>query len=365
MHRQEQIRFNALMDAAVALPETRIPIVLVGAGDIARTAHLPAYQKAGFTVRAVYDTDAGRAEALAHDFGIERVARSLNEAIDVAGSGAIYDLAIPPAESLQILPELPAGSGVLIQKPMGKHLDQARAIRDVCTRREFKAAVNFQFRFSPVVRAARSLISKGWIGEIYNMEARVIAYSPLLIWSEIDQMERVAILYYAIHYLDAIRSFMGDPDGLVARTVNHRQGLTSAATRSCTILSYGADKMATIVTNHHRVFDPTRQAGYLRWEGDRGLIEAHFQPNAYCPEKGPDTLEWRRVTEDSSSACTKINLPEKWIPDAFIGTMASLMRVVEGSSDELPTSVDDAFKTMSLVEAAYQSNESHSALICR
>ena len=42
-----------------------------------------------------------------------------------------------------------------------------------------------------------------------------------------------------------------------------------------------------------------------------------------------------------------------WYPHAFVGSMASLMRFVEGSTKELPTRVEDALRTMAVVEAAY------------
>jgi hypothetical protein len=37
--------------------------------------------------------------------------------------------------------------------------------------------------------------------------------------------------------------------------------------------------------------------------------------------------------------------------------MSSLMRFKEGSSDVLPTSVEDVIKTMAVVEAAYRSSD--------
>jgi predicted dehydrogenase len=37
--------------------------------------------------------------------------------------------------------------------------------------------------------------------------------------------------------------------------------------------------------------------------------------------------------------------------------MASVMRYMEGSSTELPTSVEDVIKTMAVVEAAYESSD--------
>ena len=42
-----------------------------------------------------------------------------------------------------------------------------------------------------------------------------------------------------------------------------------------------------------------------------------------------------------------------WYPHAFIGSMASLMRFVEGSATALPTRVEDALRTMAVVEACY------------
>jgi hypothetical protein len=40
-----------------------------------------------------------------------------------------------------------------------------------------------------------------------------------------------------------------------------------------------------------------------------------------------------------------------------MGSMGALQRFVEGSVPTLPTSVDDVFDTMAVVEAAYDSNE--------
>jgi hypothetical protein len=40
-----------------------------------------------------------------------------------------------------------------------------------------------------------------------------------------------------------------------------------------------------------------------------------------------------------------------------MGSMGALQRFVEGTVDLLPTSVDDVFDTMAVVEAAYESNE--------
>jgi hypothetical protein len=47
-----------------------------------------------------------------------------------------------------------------------------------------------------------------------------------------------------------------------------------------------------------------------------------------------------------------------WFPDAFVGRMANLQRFIAGEDAELVSSVEDAWVTMALVEAAYASSSS-------
>src|SRR5919202_3940013 len=114
-----------------AMPRSRRPIVLVGAGGIVRDAHLPAYRKAGFQVAGAYDLDQAKAASLARDFGIAKVYGSLPEAVRQASPDVVFDVAVPASAILSILRELPPHSVALIQKPMGEDLAAARAIRDV------------------------------------------------------------------------------------------------------------------------------------------------------------------------------------------------------------------------------------------
>ncbi len=51
-------------------------------------------------------------------------------------------------------------------------------------------------------------------------------------------------------------------------------------------------------------------------------------------------------------------LEGSWFPDAFVGRMANLQRYAAGEDAELVSSVEDAWNSMALVEAAYQSSAS-------
>jgi predicted dehydrogenase len=59
------------------------------------------------------------------------------------------------------------------------------------------------------------------------------------------------------------------------------------------------------------------------------------------------TGEWEQIPVEGS-----------WFPDAFAHTMRSLMDFVAGRSPQLATAIDDAYRTMAVVEAAYESDAS-------
>jgi len=52
---------------------------------------------------------------------------------------------------------------VLLQKPMGTCLDEARGIVRLCREKRLTAAVNFQLRFSPMMLAIRDMIDRDLI----------------------------------------------------------------------------------------------------------------------------------------------------------------------------------------------------------
>lgn len=338
------------------LPNRPRPIVLIGAGGIVRDAHLPAYAKAGFPVAGIFDLDPAKARDLAARFAIPRVFASLPEAVADAPAEGVFDIAIPASGLLDALPHLPDGAAVLIQKPLGEDLAQARAIRDLCQGKRLRAAVNFQLRFAPPVLAARSLLEQEAIGTLHDLEVRVTVYTPWHLWTFLEKKSRVEILYHSVHYVDLLRAFCGEPRGVYAKTLKHPKAPRLAATRSTIILDYGDDLRATITANHGHEFGLRHQESYIKWEGSEGAIVARLGLLMNYPQGEPDQFEYCVRGESGAYEWHEAQLAGSWFPDAFIGTMASLMRYAERSTDELPTSVDDAFKTMAVVEAAYRSS---------
>jgi predicted dehydrogenase len=338
------------------LPVTVQPIIIIGAGGIVADAHLPAYKLAGFKVHGIVNRTKERAEKLAALFQIPNVYNSLNEAVASAPANAVYDITIMPEQYLETLAQLPDGSAVLIQKPMGDDFQQANEILALCRAKKFKAAINFQLRFAPFVSAARSIINAGLIGELYDMEVKVTIQTPWEIFPHVIVHPRLEIQYHSIHYVDLIRSFLGNPKSVLAKTLRHPAKSLSSS-RSTILFDYGTTMHAVINTNHDHEFGPNHQESYIKWEGTKGAIKAKMGLLMDYPRGVPDQFEYCILEEGKAPHWEQLKLEGSWFPEAFIGTMANLMRFNEGSDTKLYTSVEDVIHTMAAVESAYLSSD--------
>jgi predicted dehydrogenase len=344
------------------LPETSMPIIIIGAGGIVVDAHLPAYKKAGFQVLGITNRTKQKAEKLATQWHIPNVYDTLADAVAAAPENAVYDITIVPENFVQCLEQLPDGSAVLMQKPMGDNYKQSEEILAVCRRKKLAAAINCQLRFAPFVNAARYLIDDGFIGELYDMEIRVTVNTPWQMFPFVFDRPRLEIQYHSIHYIDLIRSFLGDPASVMAKTLRH-PAKTLPSTRSTILMDYGNTIRGVINTNHDHVFGPTNEESFIKWEGTKGAIKAKMGLLMDYPHGVPDKFEYCLLEENKKPSWTIKKIEGSWFPEAFIGSMSHLMRYQEGSSDILRTSVEDVIKTMAVVENAYLSSDAGGIIV--
>lgn len=328
-------------------PRDPRPIVVIGAGGIVAHAHLPAYRRLGLPVAGFHDLDPARAEALARTWPGARVFPTLGDAASTPG--VVFDVAVPGAAVADVLAQLPARSAVLVQKPLGESLADARRIVAVCRARELTVAQNFQLRFSPNLLAIKALLDRGTLGEIVDVEVRVVTYTPWELWSFMRGIPRLEILYHSVHYLDTLRHLLGEPRGVFTRTTRSQRP-EYADVANATILDYGPTCRVVVSTFHAHAPLPTHAMSELRIEGVRGAAIARMGVNLAYPKGEPDTLEiWTRDAERFD----RVALRGSWFTEAFEGPMCNLQRFVAGDDPRLVSSVDDAARTMALVEACY------------
>lgn len=330
-------------------PASPRPIVTFGAGSIVGDAHYPAYRKGSFPIAGLYDPDAEKAKALADRWDVAAYA-SVEEAAAVPN--AIFDLATPPSAHAAVLQKLPDGAAVLIQKPMGNDLAEATEILKICRGKNLRAAVNFQLRFAPMMLALKDAIAKGLLGEVVDFEAHLVLDTPWSLWAFLKGLPRIEIAMHSIHYLDLIRQILGDPQGVHAKSIGHPSH-DMAQTRTTAILDYGDKVRCALSINHDHTFGRRHQACDFRVTGTEGAAYLQLGVNLNYPDGEADILE---VFPKGGDGWVAVPLEGKWFPDAFTGRMANLQRYASGEDAELVSSVEDAWNTMALVEAAYTSS---------
>jgi len=331
-------------------PSKPRPIVVVGAGSIVRDAHLPVYARLGFPIAGIFDVQAATARERADEFDLPRVFESLDEA--ASEPGAVFDIAVPPAAIPEILRRLPDGAAVLMQKPMGRDLDEARIIRDICHAKGLTAAVNFQLRFAPNMLALRDAIGRGVLGEITDVEVRLNLHTPWGYWAFLKGVPRLEVLMHSIHYVDLVRSLIGEPRGVYARGARY-PGLDGYPdVRTSIILDYGDELRCSLTMNHTHEFGPDEAVSQIKVEGTKAAAIAKMGVNLNYPHGEPDEL---RIAVRGSAAWTSVRLRGSWFTEAFEGPMSNLQRVLAGEDAALVSGVDDAFRTMAVVEACYAS----------
>ena len=123
-------------------------------------------------------------------------------------------------------------------------------------------------------------------------------------------------------------------------------------TRSSIILDYGDRIRCSLVLNHTHRAGPRYRASQMPVEGcaaRRGSRGA-----STCHTRRVRPTRWRSRAD---GAWQPVPLRGSWFTEAFEGPMSNLQRFVAGEDPTLVGSVDDAIKTMALVEACYESSE--------
>lgn len=327
-------------------------IAVVGCGGIVNYAHLPSYAAHDLNVLGCFDVNPEVARQTAEDHGLPRVYESLEEVANDSDV-AIVDVAVPPWEQLNVArPLIGAGKHLLCQKPLSNVFGEAVQIVEAAEESGVLLAVNQQFRWSPAIKASKTLIDKGWIGQPTEVSIQESMLSPWHLWPWLAESPQLEIMYHSIHYLDGMRYLFGDPVWVTSRHTRYPgENRVTGETKTITILDYADGLQALVAVNHSNHSDDVY--GLVRFLGTEGVITGTMGLSYDYPDGREDTLQWSgslKYPEHRFEA----RLEGKWIPDAFIGPMASLIGAVDQDGD-LPTSGRDNLDTLRVVGAAYLS----------
>ena len=350
----EQFREVAEAVKLEVKPENKRKIGICGAGGIVDGAHLPAYTKAGLEVVAIFDTDHAKAQDVAKRHGIPTVYKTLAELL-ADPKVEIVDIAVPAAAQPEIFAQVAsAKKHILAQKPFATTVAAGEAMVKQAKDAGIIAAVNQQLRFEEGVAAAHKMVELGWIGTVSNFSINVNLITPWELWPWAKDLERLEVMLHSIHYHDLIRWFLGD-----AKTVFCAAGRTAGQfpkgeTRTISTALYNSGVTSLVHANHvNRGGD--NYAEY-RIDGDKGSIRGTLGLLYDYPSGRVDTLEVNSQVVPTDG-WMPYPVTTRWFPDAFIGTMGSVMDAI-ATGAPLRASVADNIGTLKMVEALYKSMDS-------
>lgn len=337
--------------------QQRRPIATVGAGAIMNVAHLPAYRAGGLEVVGVFDAnlDAARAVAATHD--IPRVYASLDELLNDP-SVEVVDIAVPASEQPDIIRlAIEAGKHVLGQKPFASTAAEALELADLADRRERVLGVNQQLRFDEGMAAAHAMVRLGWLGELTFMTINVNIWTEWSLWGWLLDAPRLEIMNHSIHYHDVVRWFLGEPQTAFCAAGATPGQAAAGETRTITTTLYRSGARALVHANHEN--DTKDDAATFRIDGALGSIRGTLGLLYDYPHGRPDTLEVCS-TVLPTPGWVPYPVTTRWIPDAFLGPMASVLAAASGGPPPRSSARENA-GTLRLVDALYESIETGQA----
>lgn len=331
---------------------------VIGAGGIVQGAHLPAYQKAGLPIRAITDIDQTKAQALADEFGIPHVYPSA-EALLADPEIEVVDIAVPASEQpALVLAALDAGKHVLAQKPLATTVEAALELAEKAEASGLLVGVNQQLRCDEGMAAAYEMVQRGWLGELSGFSITVNLDTPWHLWDWAQSMERLEVMIHSIHYHDVVRWFLGNPKRVFALAGRTAGQAPIGETRTVSSYLYDSGVVAVVHANH--VNKGEDNLAEFRIDGSEGSIRGTLGLLYDYPVGRCDTVELKSSVVPTDG-WVPYPVTQRWIPDAFIGTMGSLLAEIAGEGTRR-SPISDNVDTVKLVHALYESIETGQAV---
>lgn len=340
------MRLDAL-DTAPRFPDDRGGVAILGAGTIARSAHLPAYEQYGVGVVGVWSRNPARTA----DLGAPVYASADELLADPAVR--FVDLATGPEGRLDWIERaVDAGKHVLAQKPLTLSRDDLARLPDVLARAGaagVRVAVNHNGRWAPAWRATSLLIRQGAVGEVTGVTHLHDKPLPPLAGTPFDDVPHMLLTDYLLHWVDITRGWLADggagPVTSVQAVDSRVPGQPAEARNpwSATLaLATASGATATLRITGSNV---SSEPGCPFWvHGTTGTV------------RGSVLLDSDRVEVDDGTTRTGVPLSGAWFVDGFAAAMGELMCAV-AEDREPENSAADAARSVELVLAARDSAE--------
>ena len=186
---------------AAASGSSAIGVALVGAGNLARWAHLPSLKKTpGVRLRAIHSSSGARGKSYALRFGAEYCASDYSEILNDPEIQAVVIVSRNQQHASQALAALHAGKHVFVEKPMALSREECRELYQAVEETGKQLTVGFNRRFAPTYQALKDQVAKRTGPAVLNCRVNSPGISGSY-WMA-DPAAGGAILGEACHFVD-------------------------------------------------------------------------------------------------------------------------------------------------------------------
>src|SRR5256714_5795320 len=154
------------------MPESTLGVGIIGVSPVrgwAATAHIPALRALpNYEIRALSAHSAESARAAGEVFGVNAVFSDHEQLVTQPDIDMVVVTAKVPHHRKLVSAALAAGKAVYCEWPLGRDLDDARAMAALAADQGVRTVVGLQARQAPVIERVQELLSDGYVGEVLS-----------------------------------------------------------------------------------------------------------------------------------------------------------------------------------------------------
>jgi len=333
--------------------------VLVGAGFIAKVAHLPAFRAAGAPVAAVCARNQERLRLLAQQYEVPRIYADWRQMLAEERPDIVI-VCLPNALHYEVtLAALEGGAHVLCEKPLATSVAEARAMFDAARRSGRHLMTAQHFRFDVAAQAIKRVVESGALGEIYYSEATALRRMGIPSWGAFHQRALSAggcLIDYGVHALDQTLWLASSPKPVSVSAVTQRR-FGHRPEIAATWGANGWDPKSFDVEDFAAAFVRFQDGSsmILRASWAAHIAKDEFSSRLLGAEGGATTLppaahslgEGRQVNEELG--------PFPW-SNPYEGQAAHFLAVVRGETEPV-VKEEETMNVQRILDAAYRSAE--------
>lgn len=193
-----------------------VRVGIIGCGNIARSAHIPAYMaRHDVTCSHFCDIRPERAQDMVARYGTGKATVAYREVLADPEVDAVSICTPNHLHAAIAIEAMRAGKDVLCEKPAARTLDEVLAMRR--TRRETGRVLNIGVvnRFNGAVRKIRDLVAENALGQVYHVYVSFRARRSIPGLGGDFTNRSVAgggvLIDWGVHFLDLVMFCCGDP----------------------------------------------------------------------------------------------------------------------------------------------------------